>query len=263
VTITSVEAPNHADAYTESPSVPGPVGCSMSAPAGLAPLLAVCDVVGGAGATTLSYLIARAAAQRSPKPVLVADTGGPSGALAALARVEVARSLGALAEQLAAGIPLAGGLYGTGEDGVRVLASAPELATTRACAQIRRLLADAREAHPLTVIDCGTLAREADQTALASASHVAWVLPASAHGISSGRRLLNAVAPVAGQELLLARRDARAPSAPLRELRHLAAQRHAPLVLVPHLPGLDAGRHDAALDAAQVPLAAILGALSR
>ena len=63
------------------------------APARLGPLLAVCGLAGGAGVTTLSYLIALAAVRQWTDPVLVADTGGPSGGLAACAGVEVERSL--------------------------------------------------------------------------------------------------------------------------------------------------------------------------
>lgn len=59
------------------------------APPRLGPLLAVCGLTGGAGVTTLSYLIALAAARERADPVLVADMGGPSGGLAACAGVEV------------------------------------------------------------------------------------------------------------------------------------------------------------------------------
>ena len=40
-------------------------------------LLAVCGLCGGAGASTLAYLVALAAARRHPGAVLVGDTGGP------------------------------------------------------------------------------------------------------------------------------------------------------------------------------------------
>ena len=73
---------------------------------------AVC--VGGAGATSLAYLVALAAARQSTGPVLVADTGGPSGGLAGLAGVEAPRSLPELASHLEAGAGLLDGLYATG-----------------------------------------------------------------------------------------------------------------------------------------------------
>jgi hypothetical protein len=213
--------------------------------------------------TTLSYLVALAAVRQWPDPVLVADTGGPSGGLAACAGVEVPRSLGELAQQLAAGVALGSGIYAAGRDGLRVLATGPEFSSPRANEQVRVLLADAREAHGLTVIDCGTLAREAEQAAAAEATHVAWMLTATAHGVSRGRCVLGAAPRVAGRELIVARNDVRQANAPLRELRRIAADRRAPLVLVPHLTGLEAGRLDACDEAAQIPVQAILGALRR
>ena len=113
------------------------------------------------------------------------------------------------------------------------------------------------------MIDCGTLARAAEQTAAAAATHLAWVLTATAHGVRRGLRVLEAAPPMAGKELIVARNDVRQASAPLRQLRRIAAERRAPLVLVPHLAGLDAGRLDACAEAAQIPVQAILGALRR
>ena len=232
-------------------------------PARLGPLLAVCGLAGGAGVTTLSYLIALAAVRQWTDPVLVADTGGPSGGLAAYAGVEVERSLGELAQQLAAGVPLGGGIYATGRDGLRVIATRPEFSSRPDDDQVGSLLAHAREAHGLTVIDCGTLARAAEQTAAAAATHFAWVLSATAHGIARGRRVLAAAPPMASTELIVARNDIRQARAPLRELRRIATERRAPLVLVPHLDELESGRLDACAEAAQIPVQAILGALRR
>ena len=232
-------------------------------PVDLGPLLAVCGLTGGAGATTLAYLVALAAAEQDGRPVLVADTGGPSGGLAALAGVETPHSLAELADQIAADRPLQGGVYATGGAGVRVLASGPEFTASRAPEQLGRLLIDAREAHELTVIDCGTLGRTADRVALAGATHVAWVLPATADGIRRARRVLAAAPDVGAKQLVVGRRDVRQSKASLRELRRIANERHAPLVLVPHLPGLVAGKLDGAVEAAQVAVQAILGALER
>lgn len=234
-----------------------------AAPARLGPLLAVCGLAGGAGVTTLSYLIALAAARQWTEPVLVADTGGPSGGLAECAGVEVRRSLSELARQLAVGVPLGSGIFATGRDGLRVLATGPEFSSRPADHQVEQLLAHAREAHGLTVIDCGTLARAAEQTAATAATHLAWVLTATAHGVRRGLRVLGAAPPMAGKELIVARNDIRQASAPLRQLRRVAVERRALLVLVPHVAGLDAGRLDACAEAAQIPVQAILGALRR
>ena len=232
-------------------------------PVDLGPLLAVCGLTGGAGATTLAYLVALAAAQQEGGPVLVADTGGPSGGLAALAGVETPHSLTELAAQIAADRPLKAGVCATGPAGVRVLASGPEFTAPRAPEQLGRLLIDAREAHELTVIDCGTLARNADRVALAAATHIAWVLPATPDGIRRAWRVLAAAPPTAARELLIGRREVRQSKVPLRELRRIASERPAPLVLVPHLPGLEAGESAGAVEAAQVAVQAILGALER
>src|SRR5205823_559790 len=97
---------------------------------------------------------------------------------------------------------------------------------------IELLLAHARERYALTVIDCGTLAREADQVALAKASHVAWVLPASSSGVRRSRPVLEAINPyLLGREMIVARQDDGTRKAPLHELKRLAEDRHAPLVL--------------------------------
>ena len=111
------------------------------------PLLAVCGLVGGAGATSLAYLVGLATARQSTEPVLVADTGGPSGGLAALAGVGAPRSLPELASEVAAGGALRDGLYATGPAGIRVLASGPEFSSGCPREQLDTILADAREAH--------------------------------------------------------------------------------------------------------------------
>ena len=167
--------------------------------------------------------------------MLVADTGGPGGGISCYAGVQAPRSLVEVADHVAAGLPV-GRLF-TATAGLRVLATGPRF--TPACARegIELLLAYAREHYALTVIDCGTLAREADQVALASASHIAWVLPASTSGMRRARPVLEAINPyLPGRELIVARHDG--GKAPLRELKRLAERRHAPLVLLPSVPDL-------------------------
>src|SRR5450755_4420301 len=140
------------------------------------PLLAVCGLCGGAGASTLAYLVALAEARRRSAAVLVGDTGGPGGGISCYAGVQAPRSLVEVADHVAAGLPV-GRLF-TATAGLRVLATGPRFAPACAREGIELVLAYAREHYALTVIDCGTLAREADQLALATASHIAWVLPA-------------------------------------------------------------------------------------
>jgi Flp pilus assembly CpaE family ATPase len=226
-------------------------------------LLAVCGLYGGAGASTLAYLTALAAARRGDGAVLVADTGGPTAGISHYAGVRAPRSLTDAAEYVRAGLP-AGQLIATTRDGLRVLATAPKLTSTCPREGVELLLEHARERYALTVIDCGTLAREADQIAHAGATHVAWVLPATADAVNRGRQLLDAIAPhPSGREMLVARQEPSARRRVLRELRGLAHERRAPLILLPSLPELATGNTDAALETAQVSLQAILGALAR
>lgn len=232
-------------------------------PTELGPLLAVCGLAGGAGATTLTYLVALAAARQVKGSVLVADTGGPTSGLAALAGVEAPRSLPELATHLATGLPLEGGIYATGPAGLRVLATGPQFTSSSTTALLGRILDDAREAHRLTVIDCGTLGRDVDRTTATAATHLAWVVPATELGVHHGEQLLQAAPPMAETELLVARRDVRQSKASLKQLRRIAAERQATLVLVPHLSGLESGAADRALQEAQVAIQAILGATLR
>ena len=129
---------------------------------------------------------------------------------------------------------------------------------------MKLVLDDARGAHALTVVDCGTLTRAAEQIALATASHIAWVLPATPSGVRRGERVLGAVNPyLLGGEIIVARRDEREPKAALDELKRLPATVTPRSSLSPTCPrSADAGS-DAALDAAQVSLQAIHGVLAR
>jgi Flp pilus assembly CpaE family ATPase len=229
------------------------------------PLLAVSGLCGGAGATTLAYLVAAHAARDGlgPGRVLVADTGGPSGGLSCYAGVTAPRSLSDAAEYVASGLPT-GQLVATTDDGLRVLAAEPQFTLECARDGVELLLDHARERYALTVVDCGTLAREADQVALAKASHLAWVLPATVSGVRRARRVLEAANPCpSGRELIVARHDDRAPRTAVRELRRLAEHRRAAVVLFPNVPDLAVGELDRALELGQVSLQAIAGALGR
>jgi Flp pilus assembly CpaE family ATPase len=227
------------------------------------PLLAVSGLCGGAGASTLAYLLASYVAREGSGLVLVADTGGPGGGLSCYAGVTAPRSLTEAAEYVASGLPT-GPLVATTDAGLRVLATEPQLMPQCARNGIELLLDHARERYALTVLDCGTLAREADQVALAKASHLAWVLPATDSGVRRARRVLEAAnSCLPGRELIVARHDERAPKTAMRELRRLAEDRRATLVLFPSLPDLAVGQLDRALDLAQVSLQAIAGALTR
>jgi hypothetical protein len=236
-----------------------------------APLLAVCGLCGGAGASTLSYLLARFAVANGCGHVLVCDTGGPAGGLAACTSVESAWSLTEASDRFADDLSLADGLYavddvaGARGSELRVIATGPRFSSSGDPTALNALLGMVRDdgAHALTVVDCGTLQRAADRIALRCASHVAWVLPATASGVRRGERVLTQIRPrPTHRELLVARRDRRQATPGLRALKALARQRSSPLVLMPDVPDVfeDAPR---ALEQAQVTLQAILGVLER
>jgi cellulose biosynthesis protein BcsQ len=264
----TVVADNRADTEAQASAAeqnlaPSPEESETAGAVTRGPLLAVSGLCGGAGSSTLAFLVAAYAARHGRGPVLVADTGGPGGGLSCYAGVTAPRSLTDAADYVASGLPT-GQLVATTDDGLRVLATGPQFTLECPRGGIELLLDHARERYALTVVDCGTLAREADQLALAKASHVAWVLPATGSGVLRARRVLEAADSwLRGHELIVARRDERAPKAAVRELRRLAEHRRAALVLLPSLPDLTVGQLDRALALAQVSLQAIAGALSR
>jgi hypothetical protein len=219
--------------------------------------LAVCALCGGAGASTLTYLIGRAAARSDAEPVLVCDTGGPSAGLAEYVGVHSPRSLAGVADALAAGEALDQGLFADAGGGLRVIARRPDLESHGERNAIARVLADAREVHLLTVVDCGTLARPADRWALGAATHIAWVLPATTSGLRRGRRLIDLFPPHAGREFVVARHDAAGRRTPMPELAALADERGGPLILMPHVADLAEDPSDAAVEEASVSLEAI------
>lgn len=227
------------------------------------PLLAVAGLCGGAGTTTLAYLLASFAAREGSGLVLVADTGGPGGGLSCYTGVTAPRSLSDAADYVASGLP-AGQLVATTDHGLRVLATGPQFTLECARDSVKLLLNHARKRYALTVVDCGTLAREADQVALAKASHMAWVLPATESGVRRARRVLEAAnSCLPACELIVARHDERAPKTAMRELRRLAEHRRATLILFPGVPDLGGGQLDRALELAQGSLQAIRGVLRR
>jgi len=126
-----------------SPSRPArPVGIHGTRPnasrraafaTGASPLLAVCGLCGGAGTTTLSYLIARFAVGEARGHVLVCEPDGPAVGLAGCAGIESPWSLVEAATRVARGWPMPGGPYAVDERAgspgheLRVIATGPRL----------------------------------------------------------------------------------------------------------------------------------------
>jgi len=224
------------------------------------PLLQVVGLCGGAGATTLAYLTAATAALQSSAPVLVCDTGGPTGGLAAYAGVQSPRTLAETSERLAEGQVLGGELFTEAEHGLRVIAGPPQFTVAGDPEGVRRVLRDARAVHALTVLDGGTLSRTAEHAAMSVATHVAWILPASDSAVDRARRTLARIAPLGRPEFVIARADRRRP--PMRALRDLADDRRAPLILMPELE-LSAQQPEQSIGDAALTLQAIGGLLRR
>ena len=136
--------------------------------------------------------------------MLVADTGGPTGGLAACAGVADAASLPEAARAARRGSRSPAGSWAADphrrrDRELRVIATAPAPARQPATRRGSRALLDDRCAatprHALVVVDCGTLQRGADRLALRGASHVAWVLPATGAASTRAARVLDALPP--------------------------------------------------------------------
>jgi hypothetical protein len=226
------------------------------------PLLTAVGLCGGAGVSVLAHLIAATAAAISEAPVLLADTGGPTAGAALYAGAAAPLTLADISERVACQELVPPRFWADATHGLRLLAGLPQFTVHGTDESVRRVLRDARAAHGLTVLDAGTLARPAEQAALAAASHIAWVLPASASGLARGGRVLDRITSLSRPEILVARAEPGAKP-PVGGLADLADSRGAPLVLMPYL-GDVATRplRDLQLDTA-VALQALGGLLSR
>lgn len=226
-------------------------------------MVAVAGLTGGAGTTTTTLLLAAAAARDSSGLVMACDTGGLNADLAYYADAHAAQSLLAAAAIVAAN-RTPKGLFATGPHGIRVIAGAPETDRDLSYDGLARVLTDAKAAHALTVVDCGHLSRPAEMFALNMATHIVWVLPATTNGHARAQRRFDALTTFRPDtEVLLARHDAAGTRAPVSDLSDLAAQRAAPLVLMPHLHDLADTALDAVLDQARTTLQGLAVVLSR
>ena len=224
-------------------------------------LLAVCGIGGGAGASTLAFLTAMQVQHFSPKPILLCDCGGPGASLAALAEKSSQLSLGKAATALgtdALGVPLFVSLTPK----LRLIAREPEFDEPVDVEGLGRLLHDARDAHPLTIVDCGTLQRPIEQSVAERASAILWVGQASPLGARRAQAALRSLPRSADQEMLAVRPGDGRDSAVEHQLMNAADLRGASLVFVPALPDVCGGGLKAALEAGQLALEAIRGRLT-
>ncbi len=193
--------------------------------------------------------------------MLCCDTGGPTAGLSVYAGATSPRSLSGLADHLSQGGALIHSPFVDGPGGMRLLAAPSQFTNAGELATVQRLLSDARAAHGLTVVDCGTLQRPADQVALSQASHVLWLLPATVSGARRAANTLGAAPPLAAREVLVARCDYSERKTPMRELTELAESRSAQVLLLPHIKDLAESDLEAAMSSAQVALQALAGVL--
>jgi MinD-like ATPase involved in chromosome partitioning or flagellar assembly len=205
------------------------------------PLVAVCGLAGGAGVSTLAYLLARGAARHSTVPVLLAELD-PGGGLAALAEASSSLALGELAravdEQRTPERPFA-----EPTAGLRLVASAhPSAAGPLRTGALERLLEDARAAHGLVVVDAGQPTHGETDRLLAKADHLMLCVPATAAGVRRAELQLAGGllrrTGAGGHSTLVCTATQPGAHAQVRRLRRLADGQVERLLLVPHLPQL-------------------------
>jgi hypothetical protein len=199
------------------------------------PLVAVCALAGGAGASTLALLLARQAAASSAAPVLLTEADPLRGGLAAITGHAAPHPLVELAQRVAEDAAPAETFLEL-EPGLRLVAAAPRRCETPHPEAVRALLGEARAAHGLVIVDCGTT-WAADNPTLSAATHILWCVSATPGGLAQLRLVLDSdVLPPAGRcaELLVATAQGVGPRVSVRSLRRLAGERGDRLVLIPH-----------------------------
>jgi hypothetical protein len=211
------------------------------------PLVVLRGLAGGAGTSTLSYLLARRAARHSSVPVLLTELRTGAG-LAAIGGAASPLPLGELAraadEHRAPPRPFA-----ELAPRLRLVATAGPSENDPADARtLEQLLDDARAAHGLVVVDAGQPAPGQADRLLARADRALFCLPATPAGLRraelqlAGGLLRHAEHGQRGVLVCTATQPRVRPQ--LRQLRRLAEGRVDRLLLVPHIPRLAAGDHD-------------------
>jgi hypothetical protein len=228
------------------------------------PLVAVCGLVGGSGATSVAAALAQRAARESRAPVLLAELDSHAGGLTALFHQASALGLSELASQLATSKVPRQPFLALGPR-LRLLAREPHPDPNPEPEAMSGLLKLAREAHGLVVLDCGTAWSTAAAAVLASATHVVWTLPTNTVALTrAGAVWSGPLAPKPGRwrEALVASALVRRPGVAVRDIRRLAAGRCERIALVPFHPSVRAA-DDAPWARALISLAPLLRGGSR
>jgi hypothetical protein len=255
-----VEAEADAAVKTENPPADEAGPQAAAAHKQLGPLVAVCGLCGGAGASTLTYLVAQSVgldAEQGSGAVLALDAGGMTGGLSLYSGEASPRSLSEIAEDIRGGRTVPGPMFATAAGGMRLIATAPHLQPDPDPALVSRILADARAAHRMTVVDCGVLSLPGERLALEVATHVVWIVPATEHGLSRARLSPWVVSDGEVVQVVVARHDPSGRKASTRALARLADDRQATLVLMPHVTDLDRRSFGDALEVCGVTLQAL------
>lgn len=189
------------------------------------PVVALCGLTGGAGTTTLALALARHAAAASSVPVLVTESE-PGRGLAFRAGMSTPHSLAALAERAAHG-DSPGDAFVELESGLRLIATT-ERPGDASDAPLGSIIDQARDAHGLVVIDCGST-WPAGAAVLHGATHRVYVFPASPGGVAAADHTL----PADGGIGVAVARDPNALVA-VRTIRRAVSRRCERLVLVPY-----------------------------
>jgi cellulose biosynthesis protein BcsQ len=211
------------------------------------PLVAVCSLVGGAGGSTLAYMLARRAARHSTAPVLLAELQDQGG-LTALTGTPGPVGLRDLANAVVRDDDVARP-FAQLPGGLRLVASPHPVPQPPPPAALAHVLRDAREAHGMVVIDGGHVAGADVNVLLEQASHVLFVLPATVAALRRAELLAAAgILDRAGGALatLVAVATEQGRCAHVRQLRRLAERHVERLLLVPHVAELAAGEHQQA-----------------
>src|SRR4051812_12176455 len=171
------------------------------------PLLVVCGLQGGAGASTLANVIAAAAAAASEQPVMLCEAAGAGGDQAALTGARSQLTLEELAATVATGQRPPRRFWAqTGR--LRLLAAAPRPTPPHATGQaVADVLVTARAEHALTVVDAGDVRDPRARPILQAATHVLWVLrlEPGAVGLARERLASRLVGALAARQALAVR----------------------------------------------------------
>jgi MinD-like ATPase involved in chromosome partitioning or flagellar assembly len=199
------------------------------------PLVAVCGLTGGAGTSTLALLLARQAAASSAAAILLSEADPLHGGLAALTARATPHPLIELARHVAEHDAPAETFVEL-EGGLRLIAAQPRRCAPADADAVGGLLAEARAAHGLVIVDCAT-SWARDSAILTSATQILWTAPATPAGVARAAALLASdVLPPPGRSLEVLVAIARQPRPPVsvRVLRRLAGQHCERLVLIPY-----------------------------